>query len=128
MARARTLAYVGALARAARLATRPGGPSLGERATALPRLARAVRSGEYTGTSGTRLALLLAGVAYVASPVDLLPEGLLGVFGLADDAMVLGWVATTVVEETERFLQWESSTGTGRGRGAPPTVPSDVVG
>lgn len=128
MARARTLAYVGALARAAKLATRPGGPSVGDRAVALPRLVRAVRSGDYAGTSMVRLGLLLAGAAYVASPVDLLPEGVLGILGLADDAMVLGWVATTLVEETEKFLEWERSTGRGPGGQGPATVPSDVVG
>ncbi len=126
MARARTLAYVGALGRAVRLATKPGGPSLGDRATAIPRMVQAIRSGEYTGTSAARLGLVVAGVAYVVSPVDLLPEALLGVFGLADDAMVLGWVATTVVEETEKFLAWEAERG--RGPSAPGTVPSDVVG
>ena len=126
MAKARTLAYVGALGRAVRLATRPGGPSLGERATAVPRLVAAVRSGEYHGTSMVKLGLVAAGAAYVVSPVDLLPEGLLGILGLADDAMVLGWVATTVVEETEKFLEWERTTG--RGPDAPDTVPSDVVG
>lgn len=126
MAKVRTLAYLGALGRAAKLATRPGGPSLGDRAVALPRLVKAVRSGSYTGTSVTKLGLVVAGAAYVVSPVDLLPEGLLGVFGLADDAMVLGWVATTLVEETEKFLEWERTTG--QGPDAPPTVPSDVVG
>lgn len=126
MAKARTLAYVGALARAARLATRPGGPSLGERVTSVPRLVAAVRSGDYRGTSMAKIGLLVAGAAYVASPVDLVPEALLGVVGLADDAMVLGWVATTLVEETDRFLEWERTTG--RARPGAPTVPSDVVG
>lgn len=126
MARARTLAYVGALGRAVRLATKPGGPSLGDRAAALPRMVKAVRSGEYTGISLGKVGLLAAGAAYVVSPVDLMPEAVLGVLGLADDAMVLGWVATTLVEETEKFLAWEGAQG--RGPDAPPTVPSDVVG
>jgi uncharacterized membrane protein YkvA (DUF1232 family) len=107
----RTFAYVGALSRALRLATRPGGPSLGERAVALPRLLRAAATGEYTQVSLFRLALIAAGAAYVISPVDLMPEAVLGVLGLADDAMVLGWVATAVVEETEKFIAWEHATG-----------------
>lgn len=122
MAKARTLAYVGALGRAIRLATKDGGPSLGERASAVPRMVTAIRSGEYTGTSMGKLGLVAAGAAYVVSPVDLLPEAVLGVLGLADDAMVLGWVATTLVEETEKFLEWERATGRG-----PQTVPGDVV-
>jgi uncharacterized membrane protein YkvA (DUF1232 family) len=138
MSKARTFAYVGALARALRLATRPGGPSLGERAAALPRLVRALSAGEYTGTSVFRLALIAAGLAYVVSPVDLFPEAVLGVLGLADDAVVLGWVTTALVEETEKFLTWELSTGRApegaawafppEGSAARSTVRSDVVG
>ncbi len=144
MSKTRTFAYVGALTRALRLATRPGGPSLGDRAVALPRLVRAVASGDYTGTSAVRLALIAAGLAYVVSPVDLLPEALLGVVGLADDAVVLGWVTTALVEETEKYLAWEMTTGrapqgestfpaapspAGPGEGAArTTVRSDVVG
>ena len=101
------LASVGAVVRAVRLAVRPGGPSLGERAGAVPRLVRATVRGEYHGTTAGKLALMLAAAGYVVSPVDLMPEGLLGVFGLADDAMVLSWLATRLVEETEQFLEWE---------------------
>ena len=39
------LASVGALVKAVRIAVRPGGPSLGERAGALPRLVRATARG-----------------------------------------------------------------------------------
>ena len=31
--------------------------------------------------------------------------------GLADDAMVLSWLATRLVEETEQFLEWERAQG-----------------
>ncbi len=146
MQRARTFAYVGAVTRALRMATRPGGPSLGERASAVPRLAKAVATGAYTGTSAGRLALVAAGVVYVVSPVDLMPEAILGVIGLADDVMVLGWVTTTLIEETEKFLEWERATGqapagstftagggeatssASRSNGSGSTVRSDVVG
>ena len=58
-------------------ASAPGSPSLWRRLRAVPRLVRAVRSGEYTGVSSARLMLLLAGVGYVVSPIDVVPEGLL---------------------------------------------------
>ena len=136
MSKTRTFAYFGAVARALRIATRPGGPTLGERLASLPRLLAALRTGEYTQTSLFRLALIVAGVAYVVSPIDLLPEGVLGVFGLADDAMVLGWVTTAIVEETEKFLAWEQGVGAPAGAWAfapshngasGSTVRSDVV-
>ena len=97
------------LGNAIRIATRPGSPALSERAAALPRMVRATLSGQYDGTSVVRLAAMAGAVAYIVSPVDLMPEGLFAVFGLADDAMVLSWLAANLVTETEDFLAWERS-------------------
>lgn len=125
---ANRLVAVGAVVKALRTAMRPGGPTMGERAGAVPRLVRAVVGGQYVGVSRGRLLLLLAAAGYVIAPVDLMPEGVLGVLGMADDAMVLGWLATQLVEETEAFLAWEREVG---GRAAPGasgrTVRGDVV-
>lgn len=95
---------------AIRTATRPGSPGLWVRIQSLPRLVSATLRGEYAGTSVLRLAGLAAATAYVVSPVDLLPEALLGVFGLVDDTFVMAWLASTLVEETEGFLTWERAT------------------
>lgn len=119
---------VGARAyRAARLAhalhsasATPGTPGLWERLLAVPRLIRAVRSGAYTGLSSTRVLMLLAGVGYVVSPVDVVPEGLLLVLGLTDDVLVIGWVAAALVREAQDFLVWER-------HHSAMTVPSRVV-
>lgn len=122
------------LATAVKIATRPGGPSMMERAQAVPRMVKAVRSGEYRGTSVGRLLMMLGAAGYLVSPVDLLPEGILGAFGLADDAMVGSWLAAQLVTETEEFLAWERSSGRGSGHGATPgfggagrSVPGEVV-
>lgn len=129
MAMASKLSTFRSLATAVRIATRPGGPSMVDRAQAVPRLVSAVRSGEYTGTSVGRLLMILGAAGYLVSPVDLLPEGLLGAFGLADDAMVGSWLAAQLVTETEAFLEWERSTGRGSGHGASTAdaVPGVVV-
>ena len=37
--------------------------------------------------------MVLGAVAYVVSPIDLIPELALSVFGLADDAVVVSWIA-----------------------------------
>ena len=100
---------------AVRTAMRPGSPGLGERLTAVPRLVRATFSGEYTGSTRGRLLMVLGAVAYVVSPVDIVPEAFLTVFGLADDAMVVSWIAATLVNETESFLGWERSVSRGAG-------------
>jgi uncharacterized membrane protein YkvA (DUF1232 family) len=83
-----------------------GGPSLGRRLGALPRMIRATARGEYDG--GGRLAMMAVASLYVVSPVDLVPEALLLVLGLVDDVAVVGWLAGAVLSETDRFLRWES--------------------
>jgi uncharacterized membrane protein YkvA (DUF1232 family) len=100
----RTAAFA-ALARALTSGVR-GGPSLGKRLAALPRMLRATARGDYDG--GVRLAMMAAATAYVVSPVDLVPELFLTVFGLADDALMVTWLAGSVLAETERFLEWEA--------------------
>ena len=95
------------LASALRTATRPGGPGVGVRLTSLPRLIRATIRGEYVGTTRGRLLTLAGALLYVVSPVDLVPELLLPFLGLADDALVISWIAASVINETETFLDWE---------------------
>jgi uncharacterized membrane protein YkvA (DUF1232 family) len=90
-----------------RASTRPGAPSVAERTQAVPRLVRATLDGTYAGTTLKRLGLVAAAVAYVASPVDLLPEMALPVLGAADDAVVITWAIKAFLEETDRFIAWE---------------------
>ncbi|GIF19273.1 hypothetical protein Ate02nite_20030 [Paractinoplanes tereljensis] len=99
----RTAAFT-ALARQLMRGSR-GGPSLSKRIAAVPRMLKASATGQYDG--GMRLALMAAATAYVVSPIDLIPEAFLLVVGLADDAVMITWLAGTVLAETERFLEWE---------------------
>jgi len=85
-----------------------GGPSLSTRLAALPRMLKATAKGQYDG--GMRVALMAAATAYVVSPIDAVPEAFLWVFGLIDDAVMVTWLAGTVLAETERFLEWERAT------------------
>lgn len=73
----------------------------------LPRLIRATARGEYAGTTRGRLLMLMAAVFYVVSPIDLVPELLLPILGFGDDAVVIAWIAASVINETESFLSWE---------------------
>jgi uncharacterized membrane protein YkvA (DUF1232 family) len=82
-----------------------GGPTLSRRLTALPRMLKATAKGQYDG--GVRVALMAAATAYVISPIDFIPEAIFLVFGLADDAVMVAWLAGAVLAETERFLEWE---------------------
>jgi uncharacterized membrane protein YkvA (DUF1232 family) len=82
-----------------------GGPPLGDRLVAFPRMVGATLRGRYDG-KGRLLGMVLA-IVYILVPVDLVPELLLGPVGLVDDSMVAVWLAGAVLSETERFMVWE---------------------
>jgi uncharacterized membrane protein YkvA (DUF1232 family) len=96
------------LARALRASGRPGTPGIGAQLAAVPRMLKLSLTGRYPGLSKSRIALALFGLLYIVSPVDVMPEVLLGIFGLGDDAFVAAWVAGAVLGETDAFLRWES--------------------
>jgi uncharacterized membrane protein YkvA (DUF1232 family) len=104
---AKTLKRAAAFTALAKQLTRGtrGGPSVSKRLAALPRMLKATATGQYDG--GMRLAVMAAATAYVISPIDLVPEAFLLVVGLADDAVMITWLAGAVLAETERFLEWE---------------------
>jgi uncharacterized membrane protein YkvA (DUF1232 family) len=89
-------------------ASRRGGPSLGTRLAAVPRMLGAIITGKYDGKA--RLAAMTLAGVYIASPIDLIPDWFAPLFGLGlvDDAAVAVWLAGAVLSETERFLLWEA--------------------
>jgi uncharacterized membrane protein YkvA (DUF1232 family) len=112
-----------ALWTALRRARRRGSPRTTTLLRALPRLVSATLSGQYKGLSRSRLGLVTLAAAYVASPVDVLPEAVLGPLGVADDAAVLAWLTGTVLTEAEAFLAWERAGRPASGRA--PARPDD---
>jgi uncharacterized membrane protein YkvA (DUF1232 family) len=108
MVATKRVAALTALWGALRAARRPGSPGIGAHVAAVPRMLAAGLTGRYPGMSKSRIALALVGVLYVVSPVDFMPEILLGVLGLGDDALVAAWVAGAVLAETDAFLRWEA--------------------
>ena len=113
------------MAGSVRTAMRPGSAGLAERAGAVPRMVRAMARGDYRGTTFGHVALLAAAVAYVVSPLDLMPEALFGLLGLGDDAVVVAWLAAALVNDTEAFLTWERTSGS-RTQDAHRTGPQDA--
>lgn len=103
----RRIAAFTALWRSLTQARRPGAPGLGERLGALPRMIGYSFSGRYAGLGKGRLAMLAVAVAYLVSPVDLVPEAVLLLLGLTDDALVAMWLGGAILVETDRFLGWE---------------------
>ncbi len=107
MAMMRRAAAFTMLWRALRNAHRADTPGIGTHFAALPRMLRLGLAGRYPGLSKSRLVLAVLGVLYIVSPVDLMPEVLLGLFGLGDDTLVAAWVAGALLSETDAFLRWE---------------------
>lgn len=86
---------------------RPGAPGVGDQLRALPRMVSAAASDRYPELGRGRIALLVLALAYLVSPVDIVPEAFLGLLGLGDDAVVALWLGGTVLAETDRYLSWE---------------------
>lgn len=103
-----------AAAAAAAAAAQEGPVGIAQRVGAVPRLVRDVLTGRYPGLGRGRLLLMLGAVLYIVSPVDLVPEALLTIPGLADDAAVATWLVATALGATGAYVAWE--------RGQVPTV------
>ena len=68
---------------------------------------RGAVTGRYPERSRGRLGLILLGLAYLASPIDLVPEAFLALAGLVDDAVVALWLGGAFLAENDHFLEWE---------------------
>ncbi|GAA2375009.1 YkvA family protein [Nonomuraea africana] len=86
--------------------SKPGTPGLMTRIRAIPRLIGGVLRGEYEGMGKSKLAMMALGVAYIVSPVDLVPEFLV-LIGVADDFGVFLWLAASMLGESGRYVEWE---------------------
>ncbi|PUB31839.1 uncharacterized protein DUF1232 [Promicromonospora sp. AC04] len=74
----------------------------------------------------------VAGAGYVASPIDLLSEGVLGPLGLGDDAVAIIIAGVTLFKAVQRFRQHRTVQGTAGdttpgGPGSGPTTPGKTV-
>lgn len=52
--------------------------------------------------SKTELALIIAGLLYVVSPLDFIPEMIAGPLGIGDDAAILGLIAAMIMRASQR--------------------------
>jgi uncharacterized membrane protein YkvA (DUF1232 family) len=77
------------------------------------RLVRAYAKGEFRDIPWQKLVLIVAAILYFLTPVDVIPDFILGL-GYLDDAAVIAWVVSTVRSVLDDFLRWESS-GSGAG-------------
>lgn len=65
-------------------------------------------NGKYRDVSWPTVATLTAALAYLISPLDLVPDFIFGV-GLLDDAAVIALVVKQFRNELERYREWRES-------------------
>ena len=61
--------------------------------------------GDYPGISKQAMLSVVAALLYFLSPIDAIPDVLLG-FGFIDDIAVLGWLLRTWSSELDEFRAW----------------------
>jgi len=114
-----------AAAAAAAAAMQDGPTGFMARVGSIPRMVRDVLKGDYDGLGRGRLLLMLAAVLYIVSPVDLLPEAILTIPGLADDAAVAAWLVASLLGATSAYRLWEN--GQVSTADDPRVVPGEVI-
>ena len=65
-------------------------------------------TGRYKGMSKSTLALLTGGLAYLALPLDLVPD-IIPVVGWTDDAAVLAWIFTRCADEFKKYKEFRGA-------------------
>jgi uncharacterized membrane protein YkvA (DUF1232 family) len=68
---------------------------------------RAVLRGEYK-LPWKSVILIVAGLVYFVSPVDLIPD-FIPMSGLIDDVSIILWIFSTLQEDIEQYSEWETS-------------------
>lgn len=71
-------------------------------------LAKDYASGAYTAIPKTTMISVLAALLYFISPLDLVPDFLVGL-GFLDDAVILGFVVKKVAKELDKYQAWRET-------------------
>jgi uncharacterized membrane protein YkvA (DUF1232 family) len=115
----RTVAFTAA---AAQSVVDDGPTGFLRRLGSIPAMLRDTLTGAFPGLSRGKLALMALATVYIVSPIDFLPEALLTIPGLADDAVVAVWLAATLFTATDHYRAWrDESLANNR------TVPGAVI-
>lgn len=69
-------------------------------------LAKDYANGTYTDIPKSAIIAIMAGLLYFISPLDIIPDFILGL-GFLDDAFILGMVYKKVAKELERYQEWK---------------------
>jgi uncharacterized membrane protein YkvA (DUF1232 family) len=82
--------------------------SLREDLPVLVRLIRAYASGDYRTLPWKGILLATGAILYFVTPVDLIPDFIVGT-GFLDDAVVVAYVIKAIRDDLTRFVAWEAA-------------------
>lgn len=80
-----------------------GGISLTDRIKVMPAMVGASLAGRWNGLGRGKLTLMALALLYLVSPVDLLPEAVLTIPGLMDDAVIAAWLVGTLLTSANDY-------------------------
>jgi len=72
------------------------------------RMVRAYISGEYRELPWRTLIILVAGILYFVTPLDLIPD-FIPALGFVDDISVIFWIFKSFSEDLDKYQEWEAS-------------------
>lgn len=84
----------------------PGFTKLWEHLQVLVRLSKAYQAGHYRHIPVKSMLLITASILYFINPLDVLPD-LVPIFGLVDDATLIGFVISSLKKDIDQFREWE---------------------
>ncbi|MDR7002346.1 YkvA family protein [Neobacillus niacini] len=70
-------------------------------------LIKAYSKGEYRNISKSTLATVIGAILYFVSPIDMIPDFIVGL-GIVDDAAVIGYAIKKISGELDEFEKWKS--------------------
>jgi uncharacterized membrane protein YkvA (DUF1232 family) len=66
--------------------------------------------GTYRDVSAKSIVIFIAALAYIISPIDLIPDYILG-FGQIDDAVILGLALNFLEKDLAKYREWRDRKG-----------------
>ncbi|MBP2243376.1 uncharacterized membrane protein YkvA (DUF1232 family) [Cytobacillus eiseniae] len=78
---------------------------VGEKFQLLMELVKSWSNGEYRDISKKSIIFIIASILYFVSPIDIIPDFLIGI-GLVDDAAVITFALKQLSNELEKFKMW----------------------